>query len=186
MNNRALVKGSLSALSERDNMSLAESFLNVDAILLVDMSGSMEAHDAPGGISRYEAAESELLRLQEQNPGKIAVIAFSSTVEFCPSGRPPRLGGGTNMAQALRFIKAADGLARIIVISDGEPDDKMAVLNVAHGFKSRIDTVYIGPEGGRGAAFLAELAQKSGGVFAQSNAPGMMGESVTLLLKASA
>ena len=185
MNNNALVKGSLSALSERDNMSLAESFLNVDAILLVDMSGSMEARDAPGGISRYEAAESELLRLQEENPGKIAVIAFSSTVEFCPSGRPPRLGGGTNMAQALRFVRAADGIARIILISDGDPDDKMEVLNVAYSFEGKIDTVYIGPEGGNGAAFLAELAKKSGGVFAQSNAPGMMNESVTLLLRAS-
>ena len=185
MNNQ-LVKGSLSALSERDNMSLAESFLNVDAILLVDMSGSMSAHDAPGGISRYEAAEAELVRLQEENPGKIAVIAFSGTVEFCPSGRPQRLGGGTNMAQALRFVKPADGLARIILISDGEPDDKMAVLNVAYSFESHIDTVYIGPEGGRGAKFLAKLAKQAGGMAAMSKAPGMLAENVTLLLKATA
>ena len=59
----ALVPGSLSALSQRDNCTLAESFLNVDAILIVDMSGSMGAHDAPGGKSRYEAAEDELRAL---------------------------------------------------------------------------------------------------------------------------
>ena len=43
MNTNALIKGSLSDLAQRDNMTLAESFLNADAILIVDMSGSMGA-----------------------------------------------------------------------------------------------------------------------------------------------
>jgi hypothetical protein len=147
----------------------------------------MSAHDAPGGKSRYEAAEQELLRLQEQNPGKIAVIAFSSNVQFCPSGVPIRFGGGTDMAKALRFIKAADGLARIILISDGQPDSEKETLQVARGFESKIDTVYIGPESDRfGRLFLAKLAAQSGGIATQSSAPGLLGESVTLLLKASA
>jgi Mg-chelatase subunit ChlD len=190
--NNQLVKGSLSALSQRDNLSLAESFLNVDAVLIVDMSGSMSAEDAPGGKSRYEAAEAELIRLQEANPGKIAVIAFSGTVEFCPSGIPPRLGGGTNMAQALRFVKPTDGLARIILISDGCPDDPEKTLAVARTFEGKIDTVYIGPRGKpliyshNGQEFLQKLAQQSGGVFAQGKAPGLLAENVTLLLQASA
>jgi Mg-chelatase subunit ChlD len=186
--NKALVKGSLTALSQRDDLSLAESFLNVDAILIVDMSGSMGAEDAPGGISRWQAAEDELLRLQEQMPSKLAVIAFSSEVQFCPSGVPIRFGGGTDMAKALRFVKPADGLEiRFILISDGQPDSEKETLKVASSFKSKIDTVYIGPESDQyGRRFLAKLAAESGGVFSKSTAPGLLAENVTLLLRASA
>ncbi len=184
---KSLVRGSLSALSQRDNLSLAESFLNVDAVLIVDMSGSMAAEDAPGGKSRYEAAEAELVRLQEQNPGKLAVIAFSSDVQFCPSGVPIRFGGGTDMAQALRFVKPADGLGiKFILISDGQPDSEKETLKVARSFKSRIDTVYIGPGDGHGQDFLSKLAAESGGVSTQSKAPGLLAENVQLLLAASA
>ena len=72
MNNKALVKGSLSDTA--NGRTLAESFLNADAILIVDMSGSMAANDAPGGLERWDAAENELRRLQEENPGKLAVM----------------------------------------------------------------------------------------------------------------
>ena len=182
---KALVKGSLSDTA--NGRTLAESFLSADAILIVDMSGSMACHDAPGGLARWDAAENELTRLQRENPGKLAVIAFSGTVEFCPTGIPPHLGGGTDMAAALRFVKPADGTGvKFILISDGEPDDKMAVLNVAHSFESKIDTVYIGPEGGRGVSFLAQLAKEAGGMAATSTAPGMFGDNVTLLLRATA
>jgi len=183
----AIVQGSLSALSHRDNMTLAESFLNVDAILLVDMSGSMAAEDAPGGLARWDAAEQELRRLQESMPGKLAVIAFSSDVQFCPNGVPIRFGEGTDMAKALRFIKAADGLGiRIILISDGRPNDEEETLRVAASFESHIDTVYIGPDGGHGRRFLLHLASESGGVFSKSTAPGLLAENVTLLLQATA
>jgi hypothetical protein len=182
--NTAIVPGSLMAQGQH---SLAESFLNADAILIVDMSGSMGMEDAPGEIARWDAAENELIRLQAENPGKLAVVAFSGTVEFCPTGIPPRLGGGTNMAAALRFVKPADGTGvKFILISDGEPDDKMEVLNVAYSFESKIDTVYIGPEGGRGASFLAKLAQQAGGMATTSKAPGLLADNVTLLLKATA
>ena len=71
---RAITAGSLASISKKENLSLAESFLSVDAILVVDMSGSMAANDAPGGISRYEAAEKELRQLQSSMPGKVAVV----------------------------------------------------------------------------------------------------------------
>ena len=182
-----LVKGSLADLAGTANLSLAESFLNVDAVLLVDMSGSMGVHDARGGRSRYDAAEDELRTLQAQFPGKVAVIAFSDQAEFCPTGVPIRMGGNTNLAAALRFVKPVDGLARVIVISDGEPDSESEALSVARTFTSRIDVVYIGPEiGGSGREFLERLAKASGGTFVSSDAPGLLADSVTLLLQASA
>jgi hypothetical protein len=147
----------------------------------------MEATDAPGGQSRHEAAEQELRRLQETMPGKLAVVAFSDMAEFCPAGIPRRMNSGTNLTGALRFVQAADGTGiRFVVISDGQPDDESAALDVARQFTSRIDTVYIGPEGGTGRAFLQRLARESGGQYAKSKAPGMLAEQVTLLLKATA
>jgi len=191
MASKDLVTGSLSQIAQAQNISLAESFLSADAIVIVDMSGSMSASDAPGGLSRYEAAENELIRLQGEFPGKIAVVAFSDDAIFCPTGIPIRLGGNTNMAKALRFVKPADGLARIILISDGEPDSASETLQVAGTFISKIDAVYIGPESRNrwstnGREFLEKLAAASGGTFSRSKAPGLLHDDVARLLTATA
>lgn len=182
MASQSLVVGSLGAVSQRDGVSLAESFLNVDAVLVIDVSGSMGTNDAPGGISRHEAAEAELRRLQESLPGKVAVIAFSDNVQFCPCGVPPRIDGSTNLAAALRFVHPVDGLARIIVISDGQPDSEEKALAEARKFKSRIDVVYIGPEIGDGRSFLQKLAELTGGTYSKSQAPGLLTEAVQRLM----
>jgi Mg-chelatase subunit ChlD len=180
---RDIVAGSLAAIAKRDGLSLAESFLSVDAILVIDMSGSMAADDAPGGRTRYDAAEAELRDLQTALPGRIAVVAFSDDAQFCPSGVPPRLGQGTNMGRALAFVHPADGVARIILISDGEPNSAEEALSAARMFKYRIDTIYIGPEEhGRGRAFLERLAAATGGQSIQSAAPGLLSDATRQLL----
>ncbi len=163
---QAIVPGSLSAVAKRDGVSLAESFVNADAVIIVDTSGSMNTHDSRGGKSRYKVALEELAQLQANMPGRLAVIAFSSTTVFVPGGQPPFLGGMTDLAGALRFAKVADvpGM-RFVIVSDGEPDDERAALTVAQSYSNRIDTVFVGPEndwhGGR--AFLQRLAAASGG-----------------------
>jgi len=185
----ALVPGSLAAVTRRENITLAESFLSADAILLVDMSGSMGMCDAPGGRSRYDAAEQELRDLQATMPGKIAVVAFSDGAEFCPGGVPRRMGGGTNMAAALRFVKPADGLVQIILISDGWPDSESKTLEVARTFKHKIDTVFIGPETGpdaSGREFLRRLAAATGGQSIKSAKPGLLKNETLKLLSAGA
>lgn len=162
----AIVPGSLSAVARRDGVSLAESFVGADAVIIVDTSGSMSTCDSRGGQSRYDVALHELAKLQAHMPGKLAVLAFSSGVMFCPGGQPPLLGGNTDLAGALRFAKVADvpGM-RFVVISDGQPDDERKALAVAKTYTNRIDTVFVGPEndwqGGR--AFLEKLAKASGG-----------------------
>lgn len=182
---RAIVPGSLSALSQATNQSLAQSFMSADCILLADMSGSMSMHDAPGGKSRYDAAEAEIIRLQKDYPGRIALVSFSDTAVFCPAGIPDRLGGGTDMAKALRFILPADDTGmRLILISDGQPNNAEETLNVARQFKSAIQTIFVGPElditGGR--KFLEKLAQATGGQSLKSAAPGLLGAQVEKLL----
>lgn len=169
MSQTAIVPGSLSAIAQRDGQSLAESFLNADAVIIVDVSGSMTTQDSRGDRSRYDVAIEELAQLQAHMPGKLAVIAFSDHTMFCPGGQPPDvgvLGTGTNLVDALRFAKVADvpGM-RFIVISDGEPNDGREALAVAKTYSNRIDTIFVGPENDwhSGRAFLQRLAAASGG-----------------------
>jgi Mg-chelatase subunit ChlD len=185
MSKNAIVKGSLSAISKRNNCSLAESFLSADVLLLVDMSGSMSATDAPGGLSRYQAAENDVIRLQHRHEGKVALVCFSSTVMFVPGGKPLRMGGGTDLAKALRYIKVADDAdIKLILISDGLPNNSESALSVAMTFKSKISTIYIGPEndmqGGR--AFLKKLADATGGQSLKSDSPGLLADKVETLM----
>jgi len=185
--NTQITVGSIADLAQKSNTSIAESFLSADVIIIVDTSGSMSAQDSRGGRSRYEVALEELAQLQKQLPGKIAVVNFSNMVEFVPGGVPIFLNGGTDLTQALEFVKIADGLVQFIVISDGQPDDKRSALAVASRFQSKIDVVYIGPEndyaGGR--RFLEQLAAASGGRFVTADRARELANAVeTLLLSA--
>lgn len=164
--NQNLVAGSLYDIAKKNNQYIAETFINCDVVILVDTSGSMSASDSRDGQSRYDVACAELRALQGSLPGKIAVLSFSSDVEFCPSGVAVFQGGGTDMAKALQFAKVADGIPgmRFILISDGEPDYPTDTLRIAASYKNKIDTIYVGPENRPiGRDFLEKLAQTSGG-----------------------
>jgi len=160
-----IVQGSLSSIAKQNQISIAESFINADCICIVDTSGSMEDKDSRGGLSRYEIACQELSQLQKNLPGKIAVISFSSAVQFCPNGVPVFLGATTDLAKALNFVKVADvPEMRFIVISDGQPDSEKESLQVAATFKNKIDVIYVGPEDRpHGREFLQNLAAVTGG-----------------------
>lgn len=162
----AIIPGSIGAMAKREGVSIAESFANADVVALVDVSGSMDANDARNGKSRYDVACAELATLQNNNPGKVAILAFSNDTLFCPSGQPPKLFGGTNLAGALAFARMADtGDVRFVVISDGEPDNAEIALAEARRYRGRIDVVYVGPEDHpAGRLFLARLAAERGGV----------------------
>lgn len=159
------VAGSISALAEQTGKSVAETFVNADCIVLVDVSGSMSDHDARGGKSRWEVACAELEELQGRLPGKIAVVSFAHEVMFCPAGMPNAPGGQTDLARALRFVKVADveGM-KFVLISDGEPNDEQAAMTAARGFRNPISVIFVGPEErAAGRAFLQQLAAATGG-----------------------
>jgi len=180
----SIVPGSLGALSATNNLSIAESFIGVDAVLIVDVSSSMSLHDARGGKSRYEVVLEELGMLQRRNPGKLGIIAFSDLTLFIPHGQPPLLGGGTDLAGALRFARVADvdGM-RFIVISDGEPNNETAALQEAALYRGRIDVIYVGPEDDpTGRRFLARLANASGGTIVTADRVYMLADKTQLLL----
>jgi Mg-chelatase subunit ChlD len=164
MTNTQLVPGSLAAMAAKNNVSLAQTWLSVDAVILVDISGSMDSPDC-GGERRIKVAQRELEKLQKSLPGKLAIIQFSSDVAFNPTGFLAGTESTTDLAKALNFARQADKIPdmRFIVISDGQPDDEREALAAARMYKNKIDVIYIGPEGGAGGKFLAKLAAQAGG-----------------------
>lgn len=164
MDSNQLVRGSLQDISISGRTSLAQAFLGVSALILIDVSYSMNQDDCPGGRKRFTVAQEQLIKLQRDLPGKIGVVAWSSTAYFCPGGLPTEPFGGTNLVNALTFVRPADGCQiKIIIISDGEPDAPDQTLDIARNFKSKLDTIYVGPETGHGRDFLRRLADASGG-----------------------
>lgn len=183
----AAVQGSISDVAEKNGIPFAEAFLDCEAVVAVDVSGSMAERDAPGGRSRYDAARDQLAALQKDMPGRIAIVSFSEAVRFCPGGLPAGVKTYTDLAKALRFLKDFDGAGiRIVIVSDGEPDEAAAAMAEARTFTSRIDTVYVGPENGPGRQFLADLSAATGGVSVNQKTTELhlLGNSVKLLLNA--
>lgn len=185
-----VVPGSIAHTAKMQGITEAEAFLDATMIALVDVSSSMADRDARDGKSRYEVACAELATLQRSNPGKIAIVSFSSSPVFCAGGIPMFLGGGTDLAAGLKFVKAkgVDELSdmSVVVISDGQPDNRMEALDAARKFKCRIDTVFVGAEtDGMARAFLRELATvRSGKAVTSAQASDLAKNIAPLLLTA--
>mgnify|MGYP005867113643 FL=1 len=180
----AIVPGSLADIASAGKQSVAQAFVGVEVVIIVDTSGSMDSRDSTGERSRYDVACEHLAELQTSLPGRVAVIAFSDTAAFCPNGIPMFLGGRTDMTGALQFAKIADAPGvRFIVISDGEPDNSQTALQVAATYRNRIDTIYVGPEYmPYGRDFLQRLAAASGGQSVVANrATNLLGAAQRLL-----
>ena len=127
---------------------------NRDYSLIIDKSGSMSVRDQPGGKSRWEIMQESTLALaskcEEFDPDGITVYLFSGRFkrydnvtankvsqifqENEPSGRTD-LAGVLFDATNNYFQRKAAGQTKtngetILVVTDGEPDDRKAVMKV--------------------------------------------------------
>jgi len=160
----AIIRGSVSATAQAAGHGIAQSLLAVDAIVVLDSSGSMGS-SMGDGRTKFSVACDELARLQARMPGRVAIVSFGSTAQFAPGGVPPFVGGGTDMAAALRLAGTMDAEdMRFIVVSDGIPDSEAAALEAAACLRGQIDTIFIGGEDNTaGRRFLERLAHASRG-----------------------
>lgn len=166
----AIVKGSTTQVAQAQGMSLAQAFVSVDVMVVIDLSGSMDMQDAPSGggiISRRSAAREQLEKLQYDHAGRIGLIAFADRAEYLPGGNIDGVdvGGGTDMLEGLRMaMPASNAGIPLVVISDGEPNWGLEedCLALAGLMQSPLHCIYVGPEGGRGFAFLQRLARAAG------------------------
>lgn len=127
---------------------------NRDYTLIIDKSGSMSIPDQPGGKTRWQVAQESTLALarkcEEFDPDGITVYLFSgrfqrydnvtsAKVEQIYQENEPM--GRTNLAAVLQdavnqyFQRKSSGQTKpngetILVVTDGEPDDRKAVMEV--------------------------------------------------------
>lgn len=125
-----------------------------DYTLIIDRSGSMSTPDQAGGRTRWAAAQESTLALarkcEQFDPDGITVYVFAGRFkryDDVTSGKVEQIfmendpNGTTNLASVLQdainhyFQRKASGNTKpagetILVITDGEPDDRRAVMEV--------------------------------------------------------
>lgn len=125
-----------------------------DYTLILDKSGSMSTPDQQGGRSRWEIAQESTLALarkcEQFDPDGITVYVFSGRFKRYDDVTSSKVAqifqendpaGTTNLAAVLQdavnnyFQRKAAGQTKpngetILVITDGEPDDRRAVFEV--------------------------------------------------------
>ncbi|PLZ84391.1 hypothetical protein CBP16_01230, partial [Fischerella thermalis WC217] len=125
-----------------------------DYTLIIDKSGSMSTPDQAGGRSRWEIAQESTLALarkcEQFDPDGITVYVFSGRFKRYNDVTSAKVAqiflendpaGTTNLAGVLQdainnyFQRKAAGKTKangetILVITDGEPDDRKAVFEV--------------------------------------------------------
>jgi uncharacterized protein with von Willebrand factor type A (vWA) domain len=125
-----------------------------DYTLILDKSGSMSTPDQQGGKSRWEIAQESTLALarkcEQFDPDGITVYVFSGKFKRYDDVTAAKVSqiflendpaGTTNLASVLQdatnnyFQRKAKGQTKpegetIVVVTDGEPDDRRAVFEV--------------------------------------------------------
>jgi uncharacterized protein with von Willebrand factor type A (vWA) domain len=133
-----------------------------DYTLIIDKSGSMGLKDQAGGRSRWavarESAEALATRCDELDPDGITLYMFASKFKRYDNINATRVGkvfqenepcGGTDLAGVLahafgnyferkRAGKAKEG-ETIVVVTDGEPDDRVGVMKAIVEASRKID-----------------------------------------------
>lgn len=130
--------------------------------LLLDISSSMNS-EMRNGKKKIEGLREVVREVKTRGPVQMAVFPphnSAGAAEFVTSVPHPH--GGTPLAQAIEWCKI-EGANRLVVVSDGAPDDREGAKEKAKAFGGRIDVVYVGNPGGKGAIFLKELAEMTGG-----------------------
>lgn len=131
-----------------------EMLQNRDYTLIIDKSGSMATPDQKGGRSRWTAAQESTFALaskcEQFDPDGITVYLFSGRFkryENVTSSKVIQIfqendpAGSTDLAGVLQhafdnyFQRKASGQTKengetILVVTDGEPDDRKAVMKV--------------------------------------------------------
>ncbi|MTJ06272.1 MULTISPECIES: VWA domain-containing protein [unclassified Anabaena] len=134
-----------------------------DYTLIIDKSGSMSTPDQVGGRSRWEIAQESTIALarkcEQYDPDGITIYVFSGRFKRYDDVTSAKVAqvfqendpaGTTNLASVLQdalnnyFQRKAAGQSKpngetILVITDGEPDDRKAVFEVIISATQKMD-----------------------------------------------
>lgn len=158
-----LVRKQLETSLESSTLKSLQRELGADnPMLCLDLSGSMDAR-MMNGKTRIVGLREVLASIQG-----VPMIAFGGVETSEPRfvDRAGDSGGGTPLHAAIALAKTY-GATRLVVISDGLPDDGPRAMDEAKSFRGKIDVVFVGDtdsaEGRLGSQFLDELARATGG-----------------------
>lgn len=124
-------------------------------IWLIDVSGSMSGR-------RWDRLKKDLTKLYPATG--VTLIAFSTGIEpFDHPDQLPNAHGSTDLAGALTAcLEYMPG--KVVVWSDGQPDDDADAFKAAACLPGMIDTLFFGDEKDREAIqFMEKLARTNGG-----------------------
>jgi len=141
-----------------------------DVMLVLDFSSSMGGGMA-NGKTRVDGLRDAVKQIQAQAPTAM-VIFYRNDATFVTSIDHVQPEGGTPLAQGLEL--ACRSCSRVIVVSDGCPNDELYALEVGRKL-GRCDCIFVGDvavtdEDGNihydhGREFLALLAKETGGTM---------------------
>jgi hypothetical protein len=115
------------------------------AILLCDVSGSMEWTVGTSERTRRDKLIEAVTRVVAQQPG-IRVFAFNDHCLPVPDPQHmPEAEGGTDLAGALRTLREYRP-ERLVLVTDGEPDNEGKALAAALQLNSVIHVLFVGDE----------------------------------------
>lgn len=168
--------GAISARKGQSALSRMKHMMSASSALVCDISGSMNRRDA--GEDFTETRWEVLVRIVDQlcrDMDDLVLIAFNTEAQMVLETMPPPTGG-TDIGKALRFVyPIADGLKKVVLLSDGLPvqssdelSPKESALQAAQELVRKgikLDVVYCGPPGGEGSRFLQKLARAGNGKF---------------------
>lgn len=155
----SLVKSLTQSLQASSLSDLVRAKQDQNIMLLLDCSGSMGC-GMDNGRSRMDGLRETVDLLQGERRMRMAQFGYGYSPSFIE--RIPEPDGSTPLAEGIDLMRTA-GAGRVIVISDGHPDDRHRALESARRFVGRIDVVFVGDPGDPGEAFLRELASLTGG-----------------------
>ncbi|AHJ26835.1 VWA domain-containing protein [Nodularia spumigena CS-584] len=137
---------------------------NRDYTLIIDKSGSMATPDQKGGRTRWVSAQESTLALaskcEQFDPDGITIYLFSGRFKRYDNVTAAKVtqifqendpSGSTDLASVLKhatddyFQRKSSGQTKpngeiILVVTDGEPDDRKAVMKVIIETSRRLDT----------------------------------------------
>lgn len=94
------------------------------------------------------------------------MLCFSSSISKVSDAKfIPEPDGGTNLARAFKYIKTdmVEKPERIVLVSDGEPDNEKDALEQSKNLSLPIDIIFIGKKESKGYNFMQRLASATGG-----------------------
>lgn len=181
------LKGSLADMMKVTGQSLPDLMTNVQAVVVVDLSGSMEERlpidstmPVPASmnygsyITKADLAGVQLKQLQEDHAGAIAVFTFSEECIMVPSGNLKDVSVQDGMWRGTRFLSIVNNPyihrlnragKKTIIISDGAAYERDEDLLAAFAGWKSLYTIYIGDGGmaDEGAKLLKKLSDATHG-----------------------